>query len=75
MFVVSTERVLYGSKLEAERELYMELDLPDLPHKRPSHYDVLEGKPFTFTTEEACIRIQINFLTILLKSGGQFWAL
>ena len=28
-------RVLHGSKLEAERELYMELDLPDLSHKRP----------------------------------------
>ena len=28
-------RVLYGSKLEAERELYMELDLPNLSHERP----------------------------------------
>ena len=27
-------RVLYGSKLEAEREVYMELDLPELSHKR-----------------------------------------
>ena len=35
-------RVLYGSKLEAERELYMELDLPNLSHKRPFYYDVLE---------------------------------
>ena len=68
-------RVLHGSKLEAERELYMELDLPDLSHKRPFYYDVLEGKPFTFTTEEARIRIQINLLIIFLKSGGQLWAL
>ena len=68
-------RVLYGSRLEAEREVYMELDLPELSHKRPFHYDVLEGKPFTFTTEEDRIRIQINLLTIFLRSGGQLWAL
>ena len=53
-------RVLYGSKLEAECELYIELDLPELSHKRPFYYDVLEGKPFTFRTEEGPIRIQIN---------------
>ena len=52
----------------------MELDLPELPHKRPYYYDVLEGKPYTFTTEEDRIRIQINLLTIFLKSGGQLWA-
>ena len=63
-------RVLYGSKLEAEREVYMELDLPELSHKRPFYYDVLEEKPFRFTTEEDRIRIQINLLTIFLKSGG-----
>ena len=53
----------------------MELDLPDLSHKRPFYYHVLESKPFSFTTEEARIRIQINLLTIFLKSGGQCWAL
>ena len=41
-------RVLYGSKLEAERELYMEVELPDLSDKRPFYYDVLEGKPFFY---------------------------
>ena len=46
------ERVLYASRLEAEREVYMELDVPDLDFKRPLYYDVLEGKPFTFTTED-----------------------
>ena len=68
-------RVLYGSKLEVEREVYMELDLPELSQKRPFYYDVLEGKPFTFTTEEDRIRVQINLLTIFLRSGGQLWAL
>ena len=68
-------RLFYGSNLEAEREVYMELDLPEFLHKIPFYYDVLEGKPFMFTTEEDRIRIQINFLTIFLKSGGQLWAL
>ena len=53
----------------------MELDWPELSHKRPFYYDVLEGKPFTFTTEEDRVRIQINFLMIFLESGGQLWAL
>ena len=65
-------RVSYGSKLEAEREFNMELDLPDLSHKRPFYYDVLEGKPFTFTTEEARIRVQITLLIIFLESGDNF---
>ena len=68
-------RVLYESKLEAEREVYMELDLPELSRKRHFYYDVLEGKPFTFTTEEDRILIQIDILTIFLKNGGQLWAL
>ena len=67
-------RVLYGSELEAEREFYMELDVPDLDIKWPFSYDVLEGKPFTFTTEESRVRIQINMLMTFLKSGGQLWA-
>ena len=54
------ERVLYRSSFEAERECYKELDVPDLDFKKPFYYDVLEGKPFTFTTEESRVRIQIN---------------
>ena len=68
-------RVLHASKLEAERELYMDLDVPDLDFKRPFYYDVLEGKAFTFTTEESRVRIQINLLMTFLKSGGLLWAL
>ena len=68
-------RVLYGSKLEAEREFYMELNVPDLDFKRPFYHDVLEGRPFTFLTEESRVRIQINLLMTFLKSGGHFWAL
>ena len=68
-------RVLYGSKLQAEREFYMELDVPDLDFKRPFYYDVLEGKPFTFTTEESQVRSQINSLITFSKSAGKLWAL
>ena len=67
--------MLYGSKLEAEREVYMELDVPDLDFKRLFYYDVLEGKSFPFTSEESRVRIQINLLMTFLKSGGQLWAL
>ena len=53
----------------------MELDLPDLSHKRPYYCDVLEGKPLTFTTMEARILIQNNLLVVFLKSRGPLWAL
>ena len=36
---------------------------------------MLEGKPFTFTTEESRVRIQINLLMTFLKNGGQLWDL
>ena len=68
-------RVLYVSKLQAGREFYIELDVPDLDLKRPFYYDELQGKPFNFTTEESRVRIQINLLMTFLKSGGQLWAL
>ena len=64
-------RVLYGVKLEKEREQYMELDVPDLCYKSPFCYDVIEEKPFAFTTESTRIRTQIELLLIFLKSGGQ----
>ena len=67
--------MLYGSKLEAERDFYMELDVPDWDFKRPFYYGVLEGKPFTFTTEESRVQIPIILLMTFLKSGGQLWAL
>ena len=68
-------RVLYGSRLEAERDVYMELNVPGSDSKRPFYYDVLEGKSFTFTSEESRVRIQISLLMTLLKSGGQLWDL
>ena len=52
----------------------MEVDVPDLCYERPIYYEVVEGKPFTFTTESTLIRIRIELVLIFLKSGGQLWA-
>ena len=63
-------RVLYESELEAERELYMELDLPDILHNRPFYSDVLEGKTFTFITEEARMGTQNSLLSFFSEMWG-----
>ena len=71
----SDGRTLYGSKLEAEKELFMHLDVPELDHKRPFYYDVVEETPFTFTTASSRTLIQIELLLIFLTGGGQLWTL
>ena len=71
----SDGRTLYGSKLEAEKELFMQLDVPELDHKRPFNYDVVEGKPFIFTSASSRTLIQIELLLIFLRGGGQLWTL
>ena len=71
----SDGRTLNGSKLEAERELFMHLDVPELDHKRPFYYDVVEGKPFTITSVNSRTLIQIELLLIFLRGGGQLWTL
>ena len=71
----SDGRTLYGSFLEAEKELFMHFDGTELDHKRPFYYDVVEGKPFTFTSASSRTVIQIELLLILLRRGGQLWTL
>ena len=71
----SDGRNLYGSKLEAEKELFMHLEVPELDHKRPFYNDVVEGKPFTSTTASSRTLIQIELLLIFLRGGGQLWTL
>ena len=71
----SDGRTLYGSRLEAEKELFMHLDVPELDRKRPFYFDVVEGKPFTFTTASSRNLIQIELLLIFLRGGGQLWTL
>ena len=71
----SDGRTLYGSKLEAEKELFVHLDVPELDQKRPFYYCVVEGKPFTFTSANSRTLIQIELLLIFLRVGGQLWTL
>ena len=68
----SDERTLYGSELEAEKEFFMNLDVPDLDHKRPFYYDVIDGKPFTFNSASSRTLIQIELFLIFLKEGGNY---
>ena len=71
----SDERTLCGSQLEDEQQLFLQLEVPELDHKRPFYYDVNEGKPFTFTSASARALIQIELLLIFLRGGGQLWTL
>ena len=71
----SDGRTLYGSKFEAEKELFMHLDVPALDHKRPFYYDVVEGNPFTFTSASSRTLIQIELLLIFLRRRGQLMTL
>ena len=71
----SDGRTLYGSKLEAEKELFMHLDVPEMDHKRPFYYDVVDGKPFIFTSASSRTLMQIELLLIFLRGGGQLWTL
>ena len=71
----SDGRTLYGSKLEAEKEVFMHLDVPELYHKRPFYYDIVEGKPFIFTSASSRTLVQIELLLIFLRGGGQLWTL
>ena len=68
-------RVLYGKNLGAEGEQYMDLNVLDLSHRRPLYYDVVERKPFTFTTESIRKSIQFESFLTFLKSGCQLWAI
>ena len=68
-------RRFYGSKLEAEKEFFMHLEVPELDYKRPFCYDFIEGKPFTFTSASLRTLTQSELMLIFLKGGGQLWIL
>ena len=65
--------MLFGPKIKAEREIYIELDVPVIDHRILFYYDDWEGKPFAFTSEKNHVRVQIKLLLIFLKSGVQIW--
>ena len=65
----------YGSKFEAEKELFLHLDVPEVDRKCPFYYDVVEGRPFIFTSASSRTLIQYELLLIFLRGGGQLWTL
>ena len=71
----SDGRTLYGTKLEAKKELILHLDVTDLDPKRPIYHEVIKGKPFTVTSESSRVLTQIELLMIFLKRGDQLWTL
>ena len=53
----------------------MHVQVPELDHKRPFYYDVIEGKPFTFTSASSQTLIQVEFLLSFLRGGSHLWTL
>ena len=71
----SDGRTFFASKLEAEKELFMLLQVADLDHKRPFYYDVIEREPFTFTSASSRTMMQIELLLIILRKECELWTL
>ena len=57
--------------MEAEKDLFLHLDVHEMEHKRPFKYDMAEGKPFIFATESARVPIQIESVTSSLRRWDQ----
>ena len=68
-------RILHGKRLEPGRENNTDWEVPEMDHKRPFHFDVLEDKPFMLTSVEYRIRKQLQVLTTFLIGGGPSWEL
>ena len=68
-------RLMYGERLATKRKIYMDCALPEMDHKRPFSYDVVEGKLFIFTREEDRVRFQPQLITTFLEGGGHLWML
>ena len=58
-----------------EKDLLVQLNVPDLEHKCLLYYDAADVKPFTFTTESARFSMQIDFLIVFLTGWGPLWRL
>ena len=68
-------RVLHGSHLAADREVYMDWENPEGDHKPTFYYGVVEGQLFAFTNAADRILIQNQPLSMFPKSGHQIWGL
>ena len=67
--------MLYGARPVAKRQVYMICEVPEMDHKKLFFYDVVERKPFVFTSGKDCVRFQLHLLKTFLKGGGQLWLL
>ena len=67
--------MLYGEKREKEKEICIDYEVLEFESKRPFYYDVVEDKPFTFTTKKDRVGFQIQLLMTNLTSGGELWDL
>ena len=56
--------------LEAETELLMHLEVPELDNKRPFHYNVTAGKAFTLKSESSRILLQFEVPLIFRKKDA-----
>ena len=63
------EILLHGSCLAAEGEIYMDWEFPQMEYQRLFYYDVVECKPFVFTSVEDRVCSQIQLLTTFMKVG------
>ena len=53
--------------------LFMHLELSKWDHKRQFYFDVIRGKPFTFTSASSQTLIKNEMLLIFPRGGGQLW--
>ena len=72
---VKDVRELLGGRLTGEREFIRDWEVPEMDHKRylsGDAADVVEGKPFVFTSVEYCVGFQIRLMTTFRKNS-QLW--
>ena len=56
-------------------ELFMLLKVPELNHKRPMYPELIEWRPFIFSSESSRVLMQIDLMMIFLNVRDQLWNL
>ena len=51
----------------------MAFEVPETGRKRQFSYNAVEGKHFLITSEEDCVRIELQLLVLFLKDDVQPW--
>ena len=65
-------RVLYDERREKAKEFYIEYEVPEPDSKRPFYFDVIDGKPFTFTTDRDRVSMHIQLMMTFWKRVMNF---